>query len=292
MTPKRILVAADFSPAADLAVRRAVALARRYKAELRLVHAVPPLRSLEGLFPSRRKWKEEVSARAAAALKAQAKRLVTDKRIDVSTGLLSGRASAAIAGAVADFQPDLLVMGARGEGRLPSTKSGLGGTATKLIRSTEVPLLLVRRPEIDLPRKVLVALDLTPASASVARWANSIAAGGELTAVHVFEAPFAERLRVYGVSRKTIDVYAADQSADLEQAMRTILAGADIDNRVNCLVLRGEARRVISAQLRKLNIATLVMGKHTRRKGSATAPDGSVCRYLAYFAPVDVLVVP
>jgi nucleotide-binding universal stress UspA family protein len=74
--------------------------------------------------------------------------------------------------------------------------------------------------------------------------------------------------------------------------MRTILAGADIDNRVNCLVLRGEARRVISAQLRKLNIATLVMGKHTRRKGSATAPDGSVCRYLTYFAPVDVLVVP
>jgi pyruvate,water dikinase len=36
--------------------RAAVALAQRHKAELRLIHAVPPHRCLEGLFPSRQHW--------------------------------------------------------------------------------------------------------------------------------------------------------------------------------------------------------------------------------------------
>lgn len=65
-----------------------------------------------------------------------------------------------------------------------------------------------------------------------------------------------------------------------------------IGERVTALVLRGGAIRTISAQLRKLKIDTLVIGKHTRRKRDAAAPYGSVCHYLANVSPVDVLVVP
>lgn len=292
MTPKKILVATDFSSAADLALQRAAALAKRYKAELRLVHAVPPQRWLEGLFPSRDQWSEQVRARAAAALKAQAEQLAAAKRIDVSTALVNGKASTAIATATEQFQPDLVIVGARGEGTLPDMHAGLGSTAWKLLSNIETPLLLVRRGDIELPNKVLAALDLTSASKAVARWANSIAAKGELTALHVFEAPFANRLRSYGVSRKTIDVYAADQQADREQAMRAVLIQAGASNRTDRLILRGEAIKVIIAHLRKLKTDTLVIGKHARRKRDAAAPYGSVCNYLAYFAPVDVLVVP
>jgi universal stress protein E len=297
MTPKKILVATDFSPAAELAVQRAAALARRFKAELQLVHVVPPQPWLEGLFPSRQHLSEQVRGRAVLALKRVAEQIATDNRIQVNTALINGKASVAINDAVQKFEPDLIVVGARGEGALPDDSilaphAGLGGTAWKLIGNTQAPLLLVRRDDIELPNNVLAALDLTPASKTVARWATTVAAKGALTAIHVFEAPFANRLRGYGVSRKTIDVYAADQQAEREQAMRAILLQAGASNRTNRLILRGEPVKLITAQLRKLKIDTLVLGKHARRKRDATAPYGSVCNHLAYFAPVDVLIVP
>lgn len=292
MKLKKILVATDFSPAADVAVRRAAAFAQRYKAHLQLIHVVPPQRWLEGLFASRQHWSAEVSARAAATLKAQADEAVADRRIEVSTALVAGKASAAIMDAAKQFAPDLLIVGARGEREVPDASAGLGHTASKLVSSTQTPLLLVRRDDIELPAKILAALDLTPTSKRVAQWADIVAAKGELTVIHAFEAPFANRLRRYGVSRKAIDVYAADQQAEREGAVRELLVQAGVSNRTSRLVLRGEAVKLIGAQLRKLKADTLVIGKHSRRKRDDAAPYGSVCHYLSHFAAVDVLVVP
>lgn len=293
MNPKKILVATDFSPAADLAVRRAAALSQLHKAQLRVMHAVPPQHRLEGLFPSRQHWSEQVRARAATTLQALAEQLAADKRIEVSTALVTGKASVAITKAEGDYRPDLVVVGARGEGPAPSTGAGLGRTAEKLIGSTHTPVLLVRREDIDLPGNVLAALDLTPGSTRVVQWARSLAATkGVMVAVHVFEAPFANRLSSYGVSRATINVYAADQRAEREQALRALMVEAGIGKRVPQIVLRGEAVKVITAQLRKLKVDTLVVGKHGSRKRDSAMPYGSACHYLSCFAPVDVLVVP
>jgi universal stress protein E len=293
MRLRKILVATDFSTAADLAVRRAAALAERHKAELRLMHAVPPQRWLEGLLPSRQHWTEHVRARAASALQAQATRLAADRRIEVDSALVNGKASGAIAAVATDFQPDLVVVGARGEGPMPNTHAGLGRTAQKLMGSTHTPLLLVRRADIDLPRQLLAALDLTPVSKRVVQWAACLAAAdGELAVLHVFEEPFAHRLRSYGVSRKTIDVYAADQQAECERALRALLMDAGAGKRIRQSVLRGDAIKIIGTQLRKLKSDTLVIGKHGGRKRDAATPYGSACHDLSHFAPVDVLVVP
>ncbi len=292
MTPKKILVATDFSPAADLAVRRAAALAQRYHAELRLLHAVPPLRWLEGLFASKQQWSEHVRGRAAATLKAQAAQLATEQKIEVSTALQAGKASVAIANATEQFDPDLLVIGASGEGQTRIKNKSLGHTASKLIGATQVPLLLTRRSVGEAPNKVLAAIDLTPASVRVAHWADALAAKGESTFVHVFEAPFTPRLREYGVKRKTLDIYTADQQAERERALRKVLVDAGVSNRADKLVIRGDAVKSITAQLRNLKIDTLVVGKHGRRKRDAAAPYGSVCYYLTHFAPVDALIVP
>lgn len=292
MKLRKILVATDFSPAAEVAVRRAAAFAQCYKAHLRLIHAMPPQRWLEGLFPSRQHWSAQVSARAAATLKAQADQAVADRRIEVSTALVTGKASVAIADAAAQFEPDLLIVGACGERDVADASAGLGHTASKLVGSTQTPLLLVRRADIELPAKVLAALDLTPASKRVAQWAEIVAVKGELSVIHLFEAPFANRLRSYRVSRKAIDVYAADQQTERERAVRELLVQAGLSNRTNKLVLRGEAVKLIGAQLRKLKADTLVIGKHSRRKRDDAAPYGSVCHYLSHFAAVDVLVVP
>jgi universal stress protein E len=292
MKPGTILVGTDFSPASELAVRRAAALAARFGAELRLIHALPPARWLSGILGSRSAWTRQVRAQASAMLKTQAERLAVENIIEVSTGLLEDRASLAIGAAVKQFEPDLVIVGARGESVLKGEQPGLGHTAATVLAATKKPLLLVRRHDIELPGKVLAALDLSAPSRRVVRWADAMAGKGALTVLHVFEAPFADRLRSYGISRKAIDVYAGNQQQESEQALQALLNSADIDRRTMRLAVRGEAIRVISAHLKKHRIDTLVLGKHTRRKRDAAQPHGSVCNHLAQFAPTDVLVIP
>lgn len=294
MKRTRILVGTDFSAAAESAVDRAVALAARFEAQLRVVHAVPPPGFAERMFPARREWGDEIAVRAATVLKERAAR-ITDERIEVSTGLVTGWASAAISRAAGEFGADMIVVGARGESPGSPRSAGLGGTAYKLLRRARRPLLLVRRPGMALPHRVLAALDLGGSAEHVAAWAQKIAAdadGSGLVALHVFEVPYAERLDAYGVSRKALDVYAGGELAERQTALRELLERVGVEARGGALVMRGNAVKTISAQLRKLEIDTLVIGKHTRRKRDAAAPYGSVCRRLAHFAPVDVLVVP
>ncbi len=292
MKPGRILVGTDFSPASELAVQRAAALAAKFGAELRLIHAAPPRRWLPGIPGSRSAWTQQVRAQASAMLKAQAGRLSAEQGIEISTGLMEDRASLAIASAVAQFEPELVVAGARGESMLKGPQPGLGQTASRLLVTLQAPLLLVRRADIETPRRVLAALDLTAASRRVAQWAVAMAGKGGCTALHVFEAPFADRLRSYGVSRKAIDVYAGNQQQEGEQALQALLNAAGVERRAARLVVRGEAIRVIAAHLKKLKADTLVLGKHTRRKRDAAQPHGSVCNHFAQFASTDVLVVP
>jgi nucleotide-binding universal stress UspA family protein len=292
MIVRRILVATDFSAAAELAVQRAAALAQSYGAELRLLHAVPPLGWLEGLLGSKQQWREQVRARAASTLKDQAAQLANERQIEVSTALHTGKASAAIADAAEQFDPQLMVVGASGEGQARVKNKTLGQTASKLIGKAQVPLLLTRRAGRDLPSKVLAAVDLTPSSVRVARWADTIASDGQSYFIHVFEAPFAPRLRKYGVKPGALDIYAADEQATRKRKLRNLLAQSGARRRSEKLILRGDAVKIITAQVRKLKIDTLIVGKHGRRKRDAAAPYGSVCYYLTQFAPVDTLVVP
>ena len=292
MKLNNILVATDFSPAAELAIRRAVTLAQRNGAALRVAHVAPPQRWLSGLFPSKRQWSEQVRARAAASLTQLAQRLAQEGRIDVSTALLTGNASGAIVDAAKQFAADLVVVGARGEGQLSPSRGGLGNTAAKLLRNADTPLLLVRRDDANAPSKALAALDLSPASKRVAQWSRALVGKGQLTAIHVFDAPFAHRLRGYGVTRKSIDVYAAEQQAERERELRAVLAEAGVTGRVEKIVARGEVAKTLTQTLRKLKCDTLAIGKHARRKRDPAAPHGGVCHYLAYFSTVDVLIAP
>lgn len=292
MTPKRILVATDFSTAANAAVQRAAVLAHRSGAQLMLLHVMPPKRWLDGLFASRKHWYEQVQSRSNVVLGEQAAKLTAQIGVEIGTALVNGHASAAIRAASEEFEADLVVIGARGERQGQQALDGLGHTATKLLESTNVPLLLVKRNDTATPDRVLMALDLSPASIHVARWGSRIAGKAKLWALHVYEAPFAGRFRSYGVSRQALDIYSAEQQAQRERKLRIVLAKARVAKGIGRVVMRGEATPLIQAQLRKLKIDTLVIGKHTKRKRNDAAPYGSVCHHLACVAPVDVLVVP
>ena len=142
---RRILHAADFSPASRKALTTAVALARGTGASLLLVHVLPawPFRSDPGLAV---RTYDEI----ARALRVRAR-----KRLDALLAIAKARGVAA-SGTVVEFgapaaqiarlararHADLIVMGTRG--RTGLTRALLGSVAARVVATAPCPVLTVR----------------------------------------------------------------------------------------------------------------------------------------------------
>jgi len=292
MKIKRILVATDFSTAGTHAVQEAAAWASRTGAALRVVHVVPPARWLKGPWGRETSDLAVLRSNAADVLRQAADAISASARAELSTALLSGRASSEITRAAQDFKCDLLVVGAVGERGRSNRKPALGGTAAKLVASTTVPLLIVRTRPKRAPVRVLAAVDLTPVSHRVLNWAVAAALGGELGVFHAYEVPFAARLETYRVSATAIDVYAKDEQDRREERLADLLAVHQKLKPIP-LVVRGDPILQLFSHIEQFGATLVVLAQHSQRKPrDSRAIFGSVCRYATTFARVNILVVP
>jgi nucleotide-binding universal stress UspA family protein len=292
MKVERVLVATDFSAAGQRAVQTAAEWARREDAALRIVHAAPTARRLAGLWRTSMRDVHAVHRQAADALRQVVEAIDPARRLDVSTGLVTGPAARQVARAAVDYRADLLVIGARGEHETTTGQPGLGGTAIKLVGATAVPLLLARHAPAA-PPKVLAAVDLTDVSSAVLQWASRCAVGGQLHVFHAYEVPFASRLEAYGVAAGTLDVYTADENEKHDWQLTSLIASTCPGREVHRITERGDAASRLLVHVQRLAPTVLVLGKHSSRPGRPVSTAyGSVCRHAAFFSPTDVLIVP
>lgn len=146
-SPKRIVLATDFSPYAEAALRWADAVSQAFKAELIIVHALDlTLGGLAGLSP-------EVAAFPVAD------QLVDRLRTEAKTemGRLAGRFPHArtiiregpprptLLEVASDVNADLIIIGTHGRSGLAHML--IGSVAEHLVRHGRIPVLIVRVAE-------------------------------------------------------------------------------------------------------------------------------------------------
>ncbi|HEU0301886.1 MAG TPA: universal stress protein, partial [Longimicrobium sp.] len=172
---RSILAATDLSPSADPVLRAAALLARATGAALHVIHALDlPLAPNVGAdepapFPA-------VVQAARAALDAQLSRALPPGAQVETVRLELYAAHRAVSAYARTVAADLVILG-------PHTHTGvearvLGSTADRLIRTLDVPCLVVRG-DFGLPlRRVLVPLDLSqaarPALELALRWSHAL----------------------------------------------------------------------------------------------------------------------
>ncbi len=189
--PKTILAATDFSETADRAVALARDLARRFSADLHLLHVVVLLEDahLEG------EHRDELERLITTGENARRTILEGATRespgIPVTPHLVRGLApDEVILESAAESAADLIVMGTHGRRGLKHLL--LGSVAEKVARAPSAPVLTVRADAAINPdgiSRILVPYDFSEASAHAARfaarWADSL--GAEITLLHVVE---------------------------------------------------------------------------------------------------------
>ena len=143
---RHVLVAYDGSPAAELALAHGVALAQSFHARLALVAVVPPPPPLAWQAPGGvRQLHDAQQTDLDKQLRTAADRVPDD--LSITTRLLDGDPPRELLRAAREGDCDLIVMGARGRGRL--TTALLGSVSNGVMHESPVPVMIIHPPRGD-----------------------------------------------------------------------------------------------------------------------------------------------
>jgi nucleotide-binding universal stress UspA family protein len=281
----RIVCATDLTARSDLALSRAVLLARQTGARLTLVHAVDARRS-------ERQVRAQVN-RAYVQLLSQVDRGFGSESaaIDIDIDVRAGGPLDVIAQVASEADADLVVLAAPQRRRLDSI---VGTTAERLLRAIGRPVLVVHREARDNYRQVAMAVDLSNMSLPMIQTASrlGVLADAETTLLHATSAPHEGMLKTVGVNEQAIEDYRQGWEEDARQRLQAIRAAAEMAVGRTRLLVRTEApalaiRRVLEQEQSEL----LTIGA-SRWVVLKRLLIGSVGDSLLRTAMCDVLVIP
>lgn len=192
----RVLVCLDGSPASEVCLPYAIAIARTFGSRLTLMHVMQHPHSEHHKPQTADALDWEISrqeARAYLERHGQATALALGRPVDVR--LEQGHPAQRIVGLARELGADLTVLGSHGEAGV--TAWNLGSTVQQVLAVMRSSVLIAHSSTIVTnvarPRRILVPLDGSPRTESVlptaARIANTF--GAELLLVHVVQEPLA-----------------------------------------------------------------------------------------------------
>jgi nucleotide-binding universal stress UspA family protein len=293
---KTILVATDFSVAARRAVMRAALLAKQGDSSLHVLHVLPERSLLDRLLHRSDIDRSAVTAGAERALQAELQAINSHPGVQATAVLREGTAQKTITEVADEIGATLVVIGAHGESQISQGLRSLGGTALKCFARASRPMLLVRRHVDGSYYKILAAVDDTGEAIQVLSAASGLSGSRSLCqALHVFDPPFAARLRTHNIKEATIGAYAEREHERAEHALQRRLDLLECARRISPIVVRGNAAETILKEVRERQPDLLVMGKRQRLPDAGPHGDhyfGSVSLHVAFEATTDVLIIP
>jgi nucleotide-binding universal stress UspA family protein len=290
-TPKKILVATDFSTTADRAEVVGFRLARLLGAELHLLHVrvilEDPLMAEEKRLQIERMLTSADDERKAAFDKERR----DDARVPVETHLVrSTSAAEAITETASELGCELVVMGTHGRRGIKHLL--LGSVAEHVVQTVRMPVLTVR-PDIELaddwPRHILVTHDFSERSAAAVHaagaWAEAL--GAEITILHVVEPVVYPEFYAINIASDDVATRLRDRAtAALDRAADELLG----DFPANTSVLIGRAADTIVSEASSPDIDLVIMGTRGL-SGFEQLVLGSVAEAVLRRCPVPLLTV-
>lgn len=280
---KRILVATDFSPSAEVALRSAERLARDAGGSLIVAHVVEPIspgystgRSTLGAEDI-----ETVSEREAHATLRKVVAGSRKRRARVQEVLRVGKPWVEILEVAREEGVEAICLG--NSGRSLFERLLLGSTAENVVRRSPLPVLVTRNAPLEKVRRITVPVAFDPGSKQALRVSlEAFSANTVVTAIHVI------------VPASTFDPMVGtlipDEAATDEELRdylgRKALGRARLEVRVASDVTSAILHH---AQERKTDL--IVISTHGRR-GFARALLGSAAEKMVRYADRPVLVLP
>lgn len=288
-SPTHLVVATDFSPCADEALRRADALALRFGARLSLLHVVEPLPVVSAWGDTGSVAWIGLEALQEAGRKHMARQLAANPSLrspDIALHCLIGRPRRDLGPLASGLGGDLLVLGAHAPTGLGQKL--LGSTAQAAVHGSPLPMLICRRPAGSGWQRLLAATDFGAAAATAQALASMLAPTAEKRLIHV-HAPFPEAtLAMMQPDPAMLEHYA--ERAEREAAERLAALGEASQGWITHF-RRGDAAEVVvrEAAAQQADLVALGTRGHGPWIGGLL---GSVGQRVLARLDADVLLVP
>lgn len=283
--PERILLATDLSHRCDRALDRAADLARRWDAELVVIHALErPEDPVEQqrlqdlpywLRPEERQHKVERRLRRDLSVQSIKTSVVVEEGQPADIVLQTSR----------QRPSDLIVTGVARDGSFE--KFLLGGTIDALIRKAPNPLLVVKARARGPYSQVLVPVDFTEPSRHALERAAVLFADAELLVFHAADAPFSN----FTDSTQYRNDMRQAAIRDCRAFLETSGLSPDVRARVRIVVEVGAPDDLLASYLADDEVDLVVVGAY-RRAPLTELIVGNTAKAILGSAPCDVLVVP
>jgi nucleotide-binding universal stress UspA family protein len=287
--PEVILAASDLSANSEIALRRAVFIAREHGARLELLHVLENSSSLslpEGIGDER--LFREAIREAEERLQRQAEKTV-GQDIPLRCRVEVGKDFVVIIRHARQVAAGLVVMAAHGSHSIRDRF--LGTTPEKVVRKGEFPVLTVRKPPVGAYERVLVATDFSEGSQRALLTTLALAPGARIDLLHVYELWGQGRLALAGGGEDALARYHQMSRGHAETKMDEFLQGIDLAGRqIERHFRHGHPSTLISQMAGELK-AELVATGTEGRSGLPYILLGSVAEHVLLHAPCDVLTV-
>jgi universal stress protein E len=280
----QILAATDFSTRSNRALRQAGLLAQPGNAQLHVIHVVDDDQPEELIRMERRE--------AEQVLVEQIYSMPELRGIQARRRVVTGDPFDAILRAAGEIPADLIVMGAHRKQLLLDIF--IGTTIERVVRKGTFPVLMVNNEAQRKYENVMVAVDMSDASANALRVALSTGMinAERATLLHAFTAIAAGKMSFVGSDQASIDSYVASECRRATDELATFLIANDLSGgRWSLRLEEGGPMEVISRTVSEMRPDLLVMGTHGRSR-LLKVLIGSVTEEALRSLNVDILAVP
>lgn len=287
-----ILAALDMEAGSRAVLARAAQLAKGRAARLVLLHVIEPeplRQAADASGHAENELRDQLKLHTVKTLETLAIDTECTQRTDIRVEF--GAPHDVITRVAEEISADLIVIGPGKASDQGLSEKILGSTADRVIRTSSAAILVVKRATAEPYRRVAVAVDFSPQSASAARQARSLAPDATIELVHVTEFPLAFEgalLRV-GTSQSTIDKYHAARTDKSRRDLASFARRTVEDNKAVTRNLEGAPGPALVCLSRDRRIDLLALGPHGRGV-VVQALIGSVTQRVLREAACDVLI--
>ena len=288
---RTVVVATDLSPASEIAVDQAAMLARRWDADLLLLHVFNDgvWATITAIYESEVWAGAEPVLVARNRLSQQVREVAARHAVRARGETRTGRAASEIAAFCREQDAQLLVVGEHGEDWIG--EAVLGGTAQRVLARADLPVLLVRRAVSAELSCILLATDFSDNATRAAQLSLDWFPDVRQRLLNACTVAFEGRMRMAGVSLEHIEGYRRDELARAEQRMEAQMQALRSAAPVGKRIVQGYPTTVLLREIERLGAELLVIGKH----GGTMLDErllGSITQNLLYRADCNVLLVP
>ncbi len=289
--PRRILLATDLSARCDRALERAIDLASGWNAHLTILHVLQALHEAditvpEGSVPS---WRRppDPAAVAKQSIRLGLRADVGDAVEKASVRVEEGDAARMIEQVAEQEGSELVITGIAREDVFARHPVILGKTVDRLLRRSNVPILIVRNRPRAAYGHIVVATDFSDSSGHALQAALRLFPFQTLHLLHAFEPPYANLL---SDRAQYEDQYRDGLKRELAGFLSTIFLPEQDRRRLESLIERGDPAQLLRQYVLDRNADLVVLGTHGR-SAVFDVLVGSTAKSILATLPCDALVV-